>query len=153
VSIQTEPAPPLTRVPGELAASSTFLLKRLGFVAKDQAIRAYEQFGLTPYHHAVLAVLAERPPETQGAIAEALGYDKSHLVGLLDELEQKGLVERSRDPADRRRHTVRLTADGDRMLTKLRRLAKQLDDQFLARLSSEERAELHGLLRRLAGLQ
>jgi MarR family transcriptional regulator, lower aerobic nicotinate degradation pathway regulator len=138
------------RLPEELASSTPFLMKRLGFKLKDQSMAAYEQAGLHPYHYAVLAVLDEGTRETQGAIADALGYDRGQLVGLLDELEDRKLVERRRDPADRRRHTVRLTPDGKRALAKLRALARQLEDDFLASLDEDERAQLHALLRRLA---
>jgi len=138
------------RLPEELASSTPFLLKRLGFKLKDQSTAAYEQAGLHPYHHAVLAVLDEETRETQGAIADALGYDRGQLVGLLDELEEQNLVERRRDPTDRRRQSVRLTPDGKRALEKLRALARQLEDDFLASLDEEERAQLHALLRRLA---
>jgi DNA-binding MarR family transcriptional regulator len=138
------------RLPEELISSTSFLLKRLGFAVKDKAMEAYERSGLHPYHHAVLAVLDEGSRETQGAIADALGYDRGQLVGLLDELEDRGLVERRRDPADRRRHIVRLTPAGKRALAKLRALARQLDDDFLASLDEEERAQLHALVLRLA---
>jgi DNA-binding MarR family transcriptional regulator len=140
----------LPRLPEELISSTSFLLKRLGFAAKDKAMEAYERSGLHPYHHAVLAVLDEGSRETQGAIADALGYDRGQLVGLLDELEDRGLVERRRDPADRRRHIVRLNPAGKRALAKLRALARQLDDEFLASLDEDERAQLHALLLRLA---
>ena len=138
------------RLPKELVASTLFLLKRLGFAAKDRAGDAYERLGLHPSHHAVLAVLDEGSRETQGSIADALGYDRGQLVGLLDELEERGLVERRRDPADRRRHTVRLTPAGKRALAKARALAGQLEDDFLAALDESERAQLHALLLRLA---
>src|ERR671936_2797306 len=113
---------PVARLPEELVASATFLLKRLGFAAKEQAMEAYERTGLHPYHHAVLIVLGEGSRETQGAIADALGYDRGQLVGLLDELEEQGLVERRRDPNDRRGHIVRLTPAGKRTLRRLRAL-------------------------------
>jgi MarR family transcriptional regulator, lower aerobic nicotinate degradation pathway regulator len=149
-NVETTAPSPRPRLPEELASSTPFLMKRLGFKLKDQSMAAYEQAGLHPYHHAVLAVLDEGTRETQGAIADALAYDRGQLVGLLDELEERNLVERRRDPADRRRHTVRLTPDGKRALAKLRALARQLEDEFLASLDEDERAQLHALLRRLA---
>ena len=149
-SQQTRPTPSGPHLPEELVASATFLLKRLGFAAKERAMEAYEPTGLHPYHHAILLVLDEGSRETQGAIADALGYDRGQLVGLLDELEEQGLVERRRDPSDRRRHLVRLTPDGKRSLRRLRALARQLEDDFLAPLSDDERASLHALLLRLA---
>ena len=144
------PASTSPRLPAELVSSTTFLLKKLGYSAKDQAMDAYEQTGLHPYHHAVLAVLDEGSRETQGEIADALGYDRGQLVGLLDDLEERGLVERRRDPADRRRQAVRMTPDGKQTLDRLRALAAQLEDDFLAGLDDGERRELYALLRRLA---
>jgi DNA-binding MarR family transcriptional regulator len=138
------------RLPEELVASSTFLLKRLGFAAKERSMDAYEPTGLHPYHSAILMVLDERSHETQGSIADALGYDRGQLVGLLDELEEKGLVQRRRDPNDRRRHLVTLTADGTKALRRLRMLAREVENDFLSPLTDVERAELHALLLRLA---
>ena len=138
------------RLPAELVASTSFLLKRLGFAVKERSMSAYEETGLHPYHHAVMLLLDEGSRETQGAIADALGYDRGQLVGLLDELEERSFVERKRDPNDRRRHLVRLTADGKKTLRKLRALAGRLDDDFLAPLSDDEREALHSLLLRLA---
>jgi DNA-binding MarR family transcriptional regulator len=143
-------APKIPQLPEELIASSSFLLKRLGFAVKERTMKAYEGTGLHPYHHAILLVLDEGSRETQGAIADTLGYDRGQLVGLLDELEERGLVERRRDPNDRRRHLVRLTGDGKRMLRRLRALAAQIEDDFLSPLSEKERVNLHALLLRLA---
>jgi DNA-binding MarR family transcriptional regulator len=103
-----------------------------------------------PYHFAILLALDEGGHETQGAIADALGYDRGQLVGLLDEIEERGLIERRRDPNDRRRHLVQMTADGKRKLRRLRTLARGLEDDFLEPLTEAERAELHALLFKLA---
>ena len=138
------------RLPAELVASTSFLLKRLGFAAKERGMAAYQDTGLHPYHYGVLLVLDEGSRDTQGSIADALGYDRGQLVGLLDELEEQGLVERKRDPNDRRRHIVRLTSEGKKALRRLRALAKQLEDDFLTPLSEDERQALHALLLRLA---
>src|SRR5215510_9632203 len=138
------------RIPEELISSTTFLLKRLGFAAKERGMEAYEREDVHPYHFAILLALDEGGHETQGAIADALGYDRGQLVGLLDELEERTLIERRRDPNDRRRHIVRITADGEKALEQLRALSKQVEDEFLSPLSDQERADLHALLYRLA---
>jgi DNA-binding MarR family transcriptional regulator len=145
--IATRPVP---QFPEELVSSALFLLKKLGMAAKERSLPAYNEAGVHPYHHAILAVLDEGELSTQGAIADTLGYDKGQLVGLLDELEEAGLVERRRDPADRRRHVVKITPAGRKTLQRLRRLSAQLEDEFLTGLSEDERTQLHGLLLRLA---
>ena len=147
---QTATKPLGKRFPEELVSSTLFLLKRLGMNAKEKSINAYDEAGLHPYHHAILAVLDEGSQETQGAIADALGYDRGQLVGLLDELEEKGMVERQRDRADRRRQIVRMTPKGRKALERARRLSQRLENEFLAPLDERERRELHGLLLKLA---
>jgi DNA-binding MarR family transcriptional regulator len=137
-------------LPPELVASSLFLLKRLGFLARSRSVEEYERLGLNPYHHAILSLLEGSAPETQAEIADALGYDRGTLVGLLDELEEQSLIERKRDPDDRRRQLVRMTADGKRTLAKVRALSKRLEDEFLAPLDAEQREQLHSLLLVLA---
>jgi MarR family transcriptional regulator, lower aerobic nicotinate degradation pathway regulator len=136
--------------PAELIASKLFLLKRLGMTAKEDSFRAYEEIGLHPYHYSILALLDEGDVETQGAIAQALGYDKAQVVGLLDELEALGLVERQRDTVDRRRQLVVMTPAGRKALERLRRLSAELDDAFFAALDERERRELHALLLKVA---
>jgi DNA-binding MarR family transcriptional regulator len=146
----TSLAPTLSGPSKELLLSTGFLLKRLGFAIKDRAVAALEPTGLTPQHHAVLSLLDERACGAQGTIADALGYDRSQLVGLLDELEERGLVERRRDPGDRRRHVVEVTPAGKLALAELRTIARALEKEFLAPLDADERRTLHTLLLRLA---
>jgi DNA-binding MarR family transcriptional regulator len=151
VLTETVQRTPAQRLPAELVSSTVFLLKRLGMAAKEQSLEAFEEAGVHPYHHAILLVLDEGSRETQGAIAEALGYDKGQLVGLLDELEGDGLIERRRDTVDRRRQTVTITPAGRKTLERLRKLSREIEDDFLAPLSASERRELHALLLRVAG--
>jgi DNA-binding MarR family transcriptional regulator len=144
------PAAPPARLAKELLANSAFLIGRLGFTFKTRAIAEVEQEGFSLYDYSVLALVSEEPRETQGAIADALRVDRSQLVGILDGLEERGLVERKRDPHDRRRHVVSLTSEGRRALVRLRSITSRLEDELLAPLDSESRETLHKLLLRLA---
>ena len=141
---------PANRPPRELVKSTGFLLKRLGFSIKERSIDAFEARGANAYQHGVLCSLAESQAETQAQIADALGYDRSWLVGLLDELEEEGLIERKPDPADRRRNVVKLKPEGEARLLELREISKQVEDEFLSPLSKTERQQLHDLLQKLA---
>jgi len=138
------------RPPYELVCSTAFLLKRLGFAIKERSVTAFEAAGESPYHYSVLAVLEESPRETQATIADALGFDRSWLVGLLDELEEAGLIERRRDPADRRRHLVSLKPAGKKKLAHLRAISRGVEEEFLGPLEPAARDQLHAVLLQLA---
>ncbi len=137
-------------LPKALAESPVFLLGRLGFELKRRAYEELEAAGASLWDYGVLAVLAEGTCGAQSSIADRLRLDRSQLVGLLDGLEERGLVERRRDPEDRRRHAVSLTPKGAEELTRLRAIVEALEDEVLAPLDSEERAELGRLLRCVA---
>jgi len=137
---------PTKCMPPELVKSMVFLLGRLGMTVKKQAVEELEAAGYSPYDYGVLTLVAEGECRTQGTIADALGLDRGQLVGLLDGLEERGLIERKRDPDDRRRHSVLLTADGKRQLSRIRSIVKRIEDEFFAPLDAGEREQLHELL-------
>jgi DNA-binding MarR family transcriptional regulator len=151
MNVTTEtPVRPISRVAKELVKSSGFLLARLGLAFKAKALAQIELEGFEAHHYSLLAILGEGARETQSTIADALDVDPSRLVALLDSLEERGLIERQRDPQDRRRHVVSITVDGKRKLQRLRAVARQVEDEFLAPLSPDERETFHSLLLQLA---
>jgi len=147
---ETTPPPGSPCVPHELLSSGLFLLARLGYAAKVETMDAFERAGADPYAYGVLALLAEGARETQAGIADALGFNRSMLVGVLDRMEEQGLVERRRDPNDRRRQMVTATAAGAQRLAELRELAAQLESAALEPLDDDDRATLHRLLLQMA---
>ena len=143
----TAPGPDLSQ---ELLLSTGYLLKRLGYRFKEKAMDAFEPTGLNPQHHAVLSLLEEGSCRQQGTLADRLGYDRSIMVGLLDDLEERGLIERKRDLDDRRRHVVTLTPAGKEALGELRAIIKAVEKEFFEPLDPAERRNLHELLQKLA---
>ena len=149
-STRTAEQPGKITLPRELVATPVLLLMRLGFEIKARATAEFGEEGFTPYQFGVLAMLDEGARETQATIADTLRLDRSQLVGLLDSLEERGLIERKRDTHDRRRQAVSLTADGKTALARLRETIARIEEEFLAPLGSGDRGELYALLLRLA---
>jgi len=99
--------------------------------------------------HLVLKMLDAVGPSAQQALAEELRIDRSVMVGVVDSLQQAGLVRRDRDPLDRRAYAVTITAAGTRVLAAAERdIPAFLDDTFAA-LTSAERRRLAALLGKL----
>ena len=149
----TMPLPELKQpaaLPEELRACTAFLLARVGSAIKLTAIEEFEREGFSMYQFSVMAVLSEGVKETQATIADTLKLDRGQLVGVLDGLEEAGLIERRRDQSDRRRHTVSLTPSGKKQLVKMRTIVKRIEDQFLKPLDDKSRTALHDALLRVA---
>jgi DNA-binding MarR family transcriptional regulator len=134
------------QIPEELVGSTLFLLARLGYALKARLIEEFEQAGFSLYQYGVLATLSEGACGTQATLADLLHLDRSQLVGVLDELEKRELIERQRDPDDRRRHSVSLTSEGKGRLVKLRKLVKGIEEAALEPLEPRSRDLLHKAL-------
>ena len=106
--------------------------------------------GLSMWGYSVLSRLAQQPMETQQALAKAIGYDKSRLIALLDELEGDGLLTRQPDPSNRRAHTVSLTQAGETRLAAAKTDIRAMEEDLLADLTATEKRHLLTALPRLA---
>jgi DNA-binding MarR family transcriptional regulator len=95
-----------------------------------------------------LAYLRERGPVTQQTVMDGLCIDANYCVLLLNELEGAGLVVRRRDPADRRRHIVEITAAGQLALEHAEHAQETIEDDVLGGLDAAERETLARLLKR-----
>ena len=111
--------------------------------------RATADLGLTPGRFGMLVLIEANPGVTQSELALAVGLDRSTLVALLDQLEDRRLVAR-RQGEDRRTNGLWLTAAGQRLLGKMKRRVAAHEARVAARLTRAERELLLGALRRLA---
>lgn len=132
---------------------SIALLDHLARAGRRAAETMLDPTGLRPRHLIALTLLSDHGAASQQGLAETLSLDPSNVVGLLNELEERGLITRRRDPADRRRHIVEISTEGENELRAARRLLARVEDDVLRALSADERATLHGLLVRAAGGQ
>jgi DNA-binding MarR family transcriptional regulator len=93
--------------------------------------------------------LQEYGPGSQAELSRRSGIYRSDMVGVLNELAERDLVERAPDPADRRRNVITISPRGRRHLRRLDKVLDDLHDQLLAPLSPAERDQFVQLLTRL----
>jgi DNA-binding MarR family transcriptional regulator len=127
-----------------------FLLVQLGFHVARTFKERLAPIGLEPRHVGMLTRLAANEGKSQQAIGELIGLNPTRMVFLVDELEQRGLVERRRNPADRRSYALYLTGDGRAKLREAQQAGAGHDRQLGASLTGAQRQQLTALLRQLA---
>src|SRR5215210_4853636 len=133
-----------TKAPEEAACG--LLILRLARASGRRLATSLESLGMSGQEFAALHLLADSGPVSQQQLSEGLRIHPSNMVGLLDALEADGLIGRTRDPADRRRHLVGLTPAGLRRLAHAQKAAIEAERELLAPLSPAERSELHSYL-------
>ncbi len=127
-----------------------FLLSQVGAHSALRFAERLEPLNLVPAHVGILRVVKEGNGLSQQALGEALGVFPSRLVQLIDELEERGLVERRKNPADRRTYALHLTEKGVATYEQLGRVAREHQETLCAALNESERAQLASLLSRIA---
>ena len=119
----------------DLAAMAVPLARAL-VAAEDPILRAH---GISMWGYIVLTALAEQPVRTQAALAQAIGADKSRIIADLDELQERGLIQRQPDAADRRVHLLSLTPAGSQLRQSVQTAIRRREEQTLARLPPGDR--------------
>jgi DNA-binding MarR family transcriptional regulator len=149
---------PSTRAPGPavdapLAARAAYLLSMIGRSQANRLSNRLRPLGLRPKHFALLNLVAAEEGRSQQQLGERLALEPSGIVGTIDELEQQGFIDRRRDPNDRRRHAVYLTAAGHEKLSEARQAATERGAELLAPLDDEELRAFHDMLTRIAAAE
>jgi DNA-binding MarR family transcriptional regulator len=129
------------------------LLVQLGFHLARAFGERLAPLGLEPRHFGLLTRLAANEGRSQQAIGELVGLNPTRMVFLVDDLERRGLVERRRNPADRRSHALYLTDLGRARLREAQQAGAGSEQQVGASLTGPQRRQLTALLRRLADEQ
>jgi DNA-binding MarR family transcriptional regulator len=106
--------------------------------------------GVSMWAYIVLSRLSAQPLRGQAVLAEAIGADKTRLIDVLDDLQDRGLIRREPDPADRRARLLTLTPKGRRLRDQVRRTIRREEERLLAALPAADRAAFLRGLQRLA---
>jgi DNA-binding MarR family transcriptional regulator len=130
-----------------------FLLSQLGHRSASVFADLIASIDLTPPHAGILRAIAAESGRSQQALSDQLGLLPSRVVAYVDELEDRGYVERRRNPDDRRLHALYLTASGKKVMTKIGELGREHDRLLTVGLDAKQRDTLHQLLVTIAERQ
>ncbi|MGK8555193.1 MarR family winged helix-turn-helix transcriptional regulator [Nocardia gipuzkoensis] len=122
----------------------------LGRALMAAELPVLDRHELSMWGYAVLLGLDAEPVYTQAALAKAIGADKTRIIGVLDELQRRGLISREPDPADRRVNLVSLTEAGRALRDRAQRDIQDREDRLLERLPAEDRRVFLRALRALS---
>ncbi|MER5708983.1 MarR family winged helix-turn-helix transcriptional regulator [Streptomyces sp. NPDC053253] len=153
MSTDRQPAEDPGAAPAAPPRFGAFLLAQLGAHAAERFGERVGELGLAPPDVGLLRMIAMDPGRSQRSLAADLGVVPSRVVALIDNLEQKGFVERRRSTEDRRHHELYVSEEGGRVLARVREAAAAHEDDLFAALDPEERVRLTALLGRIADQQ
>ncbi|MCK8436549.1 MarR family transcriptional regulator [Streptomyces sp. D2-8] len=139
----------IRKTPDRLRRRASRLLSQLTMRSDRLITEGLAQADARNWHYAVLASLQEFGPASQAELSRRSGIYRSDMVGVLNELAERDLVDRAPDPDDRRRNVITISSRGRRHLCRLDKVLDDLHDNLLAPLSPAERDQFVHLLTRL----
>ncbi|MGH2973277.1 MAG: MarR family winged helix-turn-helix transcriptional regulator [Solirubrobacterales bacterium] len=137
------------RAPSTLA----FLLSQVGVYAAQQFAQRIGELGLQPSQFRVLNAVDAAEGQSQQAIGAAIGAPASRMVAIVDELEQRGLVERRPHPNDRRIRALFLTVGGRKLLARGRKVAAEHERELTRGMTKADHKQLVALLQKMVDKQ
>jgi DNA-binding MarR family transcriptional regulator len=132
-TMQTDPLEELYRRPG-------FMIRRMHQISVSVFLEETGKLRVTNRQWGILFLLTHRPGIDQTTVANLLGLDRSTTAMVVKNLEDDGLVIRSMDVRDRRRHSLQLTGSGKRLLSQLAEPARRAQARLLSVFTPRERA-------------
>ena len=135
--------------PTALMERLSFLLKRTFALLEATIEPGLARLGLNGREFGVLTLLEAEGPTSQQQLADRIGVDRTTMVALIDALEEKQLVNRHRDPSNRRAYVLEVTAAGHKRLRRALKAVELAEQEALAPLSALESARLTQALQRL----
>ncbi|MDT0305242.1 MarR family winged helix-turn-helix transcriptional regulator [Streptomonospora wellingtoniae] len=137
--------------PSPLLDRLSFLLGKLYFRGLDAETDELSALNLGVKQHAALGVLTREDPMTQQELGHRMGIDRTTIVAVVDDLDEQGLVERRRSPADRRAYLLTVTPSGRDAEERGRHRVAEAEDRLLGALDEPDRTRLRELLVRALG--
>jgi DNA-binding MarR family transcriptional regulator len=98
-----------------------------------------------------LLLVSANPGISQTEAGRVQNKDRAAMVRIVDHLERAGLLRRSRDPAERRRHMLSLTPRGKTEIKRYMAIAEAYDEGFFSIITKSERVQLARIVRKLRG--
>ena len=138
---------PTWRSPSDRVA---FLLSQVGEFSAARFADSLAGLGLQPSDVGILRLIATEPGLSQQALAGLLGVGPSRVVVLIDALQEKALVTRTRSTKDRRNHELNLTEAGRGVMDRMREIGAAHENEIVSALNDEERRTLGALLAKIA---
>ncbi|MBF6177167.1 transcriptional regulator SlyA [Nocardia otitidiscaviarum] len=126
------------------------MLAPLGRALVQAELPILERNGLSMWGYSVLLGLGEDPVYTQAALAKRINADKTRIIAVLDDLQRRGLITRTPDPADRRARLLSLTPEGRAIRDRAQREIQEREERLLSQLTPADRTAFLRALQRLS---
>jgi DNA-binding MarR family transcriptional regulator len=147
---------PSRSVPAVEKVDTSYLEGLIGYNARRAALSVIEVFlermavyNLRPVDFSVLSLITHNPGITSRQLCSTLGILPPNLVGMINALEKRELIQRQPHPRDGRAMGLHLTAAGQKLMRDAERTAAELEADVAARLSASEAKTLIRLLKKI----